>query len=282
MLLVNELVEFRAGQVRALAGLPADCLFAGAGGRIDPAALIELAAQGAAALRGFEARLKNEPVRLGYLAGIRDFEISGEARAGEPLEIQAIQEFAMEQAALVRAEVRRSGQPIAAGTIKVWEEREWPAAPPCNPCSNPGVSEGLPAALEPAGAPHGNWDDPIGRALPGCLEGIESATASPATIAGWFRLPPDFPAFDGHFPGYPILPAVVMPRMAALLAQARLGRALELRAIPQAKITRGIFPGRSIRVEATLEPEAGPEIRIKTKITDGGLPLAVFSMIVKQ
>jgi predicted hotdog family 3-hydroxylacyl-ACP dehydratase len=130
MLLAGDLVEVRPGFARVGAAIGPDNPFLDARGALDPLATVELTAQTIAALRGYEAVSRGEPVHIGYLVGIKDFAIEAPVRAGDALEAEVRQEFAMDQAALMTAEVRRGAQRIAAGTLKIWEEREWPSAPP--------------------------------------------------------------------------------------------------------------------------------------------------------
>jgi 3-hydroxyacyl-[acyl-carrier-protein] dehydratase len=247
-------------------------LFVDAAGALNPAALVELAAQGAAALKGCQASLRSEPVRIGYLVGIRDFELPGQAGAGDALIIVAAQEFAMDQAALVRAEVRCGERLLGAGTIKVWEERAWPEPPPLPP--------ELGALHPPLERTSLNADgmDPIGQGIAAALLGLEPAVGE-NQVVGWFRFGDDFTGFRGHFPGYPILPAVVMPRLALALAGMRLDRPLTLRKIESAKITRAVFPGQPVRVEVTRLTGPQPHlIRLKARLTSPGGPVATSTL----
>lgn len=276
MLLLDRLVEYQPGQARVAARAEAGGLFVDARGRLDPAAVVELAAQGAAALKGYEARLKGEPVKIGYLVGIRDFEIGGAAEAGEELEIAMRLEFAMEQAALMHGEVRAAGRLIGAGTIKIWEEKEWPRRP-TPPEAAPARAMSLNGQDLKEKLINDASSDPIGRALAAALAGLEPG-ARENQVVGWFCFGEDFAGFRGHFPGFPILPAVLMPRLALLLAGARPGGGATLKKIATAKISQGIFPGQPIRVEVTLDETAGAERSIKAKLTGPGGAVASFSL----
>lgn len=58
-----------------------------------------------------------------------------------------------------------------------------------------------------------------------------------------WRVPPDHPAFAGHFPGHPILPGVVLLDHAVLLAQQRLGVEGAVWQVSQAKFLSPCGPG---------------------------------------
>ncbi len=59
---------------------------------------------------------------------------------------------------------------------------------------------------------------------------------------GW-RVPPDHPAFAGHFPGRPIVPGVVLLDRALLLAQGQSGRCGDGWHVTQVKFLSPCGPG---------------------------------------
>lgn len=78
------------------------------------------------------------------------------------------------------------------------------------------------------------------------------------TIAAECVLPEASPVFEGHFPGHPILPGVLMIEAMAQtggwLVMAKLGfeRMAFLASVKEAKMRRFLVPGQPLRVEATL------------------------------
>ncbi|MDR3414691.1 MAG: hypothetical protein P4L83_00760 [Nevskia sp.] len=95
-----------------------------------------------------------------------------------------------------------------------------------------------------------------------------SASAASGTCAGEFRVPADHPCLPGHFPGEPIVPAVLLLELScAVLRQAapRLGPLLEVRA---AKFTRPVRPGETVKV--FVHPSgASPTLRFSCQTADG-------------
>jgi 3-hydroxyacyl-[acyl-carrier-protein] dehydratase len=78
---------------------------------------------------------------------------------------------------------------------------------------------------------------------------------SGATLRRTFQVAPDHPAFDGHFPGQPVLPGVAL--LAEVLEAARAEPALAecMGAAPRlavVKFSAAVRPGASLAVEFTL------------------------------
>ena len=65
---------------------------------------------------------------------------------------------------------------------------------------------------------------------------------------------PDHPCLAGHFPGQPLVPAVVLLDFAARALGEALGRRVRITAVPQAKFLNPLRPGELFSVELTLDP----------------------------
>ena len=84
---------------------------------------------------------------------------------------------------------------------------------------------------------------------------IEEAARGPAirTESGsyirTYRFEPDFIGFSGHFPGYPILPAVVQIYTLLSMAEAVKGCPLQLLSITKAKFHIEVYPGQDMQAE---------------------------------
>lgn len=92
-----------------------------------------------------------------------------------------------------------------------------------------------------------------------------------------FCLPADFPGFAGHFPGYPVLPAVLQVLAAQVLVEELRGRPLRLAKLERAKFLRPVRPGEPLRVEC--HPRRGSwEARLAVE----GEPAATFTMTLVE
>jgi 3-hydroxyacyl-[acyl-carrier-protein] dehydratase len=92
---------------------------------------------------------------------------------------------------------------------------------------------------------------------------IEAAAIGPAempeaeTAIRRFRFAETFAGFAGHFPGYPILPAVAQVLIVLTLAEAHHGGRLRLLAVENAKFLLQLRPGQPITVECRQRERSG-------------------------
>lgn len=70
-----------------------------------------------------------------------------------------------------------------------------------------------------------------------------------------YIIPPDFPAFEGHFPGNPLLPAVCQTGLCADALSRQAGKTLEICAVARAKFMRPVLPGSHILVTLIPRPD---------------------------
>ncbi|MFA5514740.1 MAG: hypothetical protein WDA20_00485 [Desulfuromonadales bacterium] len=73
---------------------------------------------------------------------------------------------------------------------------------------------------------------------------------APGAVQQRFCFPADFPGFAGHFPGYPILPAVVQLQAGLCVAEDALGQPLRLVGVENAKFLQQLRPQQEIRIES--------------------------------
>ncbi len=120
MRLVERLLEIdgKNGVVEAL--VAAECPLVDEAGRLEDIALIELIAQGYAALKGYLDRLEDKPVRQGFLVGIKKLVRLETAKVGERLRIEIRTLAELDDFAVAEGQIWRGEKMVARGEIKVW------------------------------------------------------------------------------------------------------------------------------------------------------------------
>jgi 3-hydroxyacyl-[acyl-carrier-protein] dehydratase len=117
-------------------------------------------------------------------------------------------------------------------------------------------------------------------------QALNQAALSPPVLAAdsaeqRFCFSEDFIGFAGHFPGYPILPAILQMLLAQLLAEQLLGGPLQFLALEKAKFTRQLRPGDEIRVKILLR-ERGIPLRCVAELSCGAELAGSFALLFEQ
>jgi 3-hydroxyacyl-[acyl-carrier-protein] dehydratase len=95
-------------------------------------------------------------------------------------------------------------------------------------------------------------------------------------IAAACQVPGQSPVFEGHFPGYPILPGVLMIETMAqtggwlILATLRCAKMPFLMQVEKAKMRSFVAPGQALEVAATLLHEGSGYAVVEASITVAG------------
>jgi 3-hydroxyacyl-[acyl-carrier-protein] dehydratase len=82
----------------------------------------------------------------------------------------------------------------------------------------------------------------------------------PETVVRRYRFAPGFIGFSGHFPGNPILPAVVQVCAVVSLAEEEGGKDLRLSAMRSAKFLSPIHPDEEVSIRYRRRVDAGEDI----------------------
>jgi 3-hydroxyacyl-[acyl-carrier-protein] dehydratase len=105
------------------------------------------------------------------------------------------------------------------------------------------------------------------------------AADGPDGAARRYRFPADFIGFAGHFPGDPILPAIVQVRTAISLAEERAGTALRLVEIRSAKFLAPVAPGQEVLFRCRRGAGTGEHL-YDADVSVDGKPVAAFSFVL--
>ena len=103
------------------------------------------------------------------------------------------------------------------------------------------------------------------------------ARTGPETVVRRYRFAPGFIGFSGHFPGNPILPAIVQVCAVVSLAEEEGGKALRLAAVRSAKFLSPIRPGEEVSIGYRRSVDSGDRICDAT-LTVAGKTSASFQL----
>ena len=108
------------------------------------------------------------------------------------------------------------------------------------------------------------------------IDRIAELDLSARTIAAECTLPEQSPIFEGHFPGYPIMPGVLMIETIAqaggwlVMAGLRFRQMAFLAKVSEAKMRSFLAPGQAIRVEATQDHDGSGYAVVSGRIKSAG------------
>ena len=122
--MINRLIDVKDHGGTAEADITADNVMADVDGQLDPFAVAEMIAQTYAAVEGYNTRLSGQPVKQGFLVGIRKILFLKKVFVGNLLRINVNTVGAISGFAVVSGQVTRNQELIAEGEIKLWIQSE--------------------------------------------------------------------------------------------------------------------------------------------------------------
>jgi 3-hydroxyacyl-[acyl-carrier-protein] dehydratase len=108
------------------------------------------------------------------------------------------------------------------------------------------------------------------------IDRIAELDVAQQTIRAEARVPTTSTIFEGHFPGYPLMPGVLLIESMAqasgwlLLGLLKFERMPILAAVKDAKVRGSVFPSELITIEAALAHEGSGYAMTEAKIRVGG------------
>jgi 3-hydroxyacyl-[acyl-carrier-protein] dehydratase len=81
-------------------------------------------------------------------------------------------------------------------------------------------------------------------------DSLREARLDGDTLSATFCFDPGLAVFDGHFPGYPVVPGVMEVESARRAWEVAAGGRWRLTGVPKAKFKDKVLPGSTLRLEA--------------------------------
>lgn len=120
MRLVETLVSYAGLEGVVETRLSAEGLLVAGDGRLDEVVLAELLAQAYAVVKGYGDCLDGNPVREGFLVGVKEVVCEKPVFAGDRLRIAVRTVAAVDGFAVAEGEVMRGAEQVAHGSLKLW------------------------------------------------------------------------------------------------------------------------------------------------------------------
>ena len=96
-----------------------------------------------------------------------------------------------------------------------------------------------------------------------------------------YRFNENFVGFAGHFPGYPILPAVLQVLMAQLLAERVVGEPLQFLSLERAKFSLQLLPQDCIEV-SVCHKQRQDQLCFACELQVSGKSAASFTLVLSK
>lgn len=112
------------------------------------------------------------------------------------------------------------------------------------------------------------------------IDRVDALDREARTIVTRSVVPAESPVFEGHFPGHPLVPGVLLTETMAqasgylVLALKNFAEMPFLMAVDRARFRQFVGPGAVLSVEAKLEHEGSGYVATKAKVTADGKPAA--------
>ena len=273
MCCIDTLVDCREDGAEAVVALRRGHALVDAAGRMDSFGFIELAAQTAGAMHGWLAG-ENRP-ELAMLVGVQKFAAPGMARLGDALRISVSVLGRLEDMLSLGFSIGKDGSdnpPLAEGRLSVFV-----------PQANDARFGGMARPIIPETAIPGNRTEVprnVPDSIPLYVVGKPHVLdeGGKRTVAADFSFTADFPGFDGHFPGNPIVPGIVQLMAAAHAASQ--GRPSGIASLSRCKFLRPVVPNEKMHVLADVEEEEGA-LRCRARVSVENMPCADAGFVLR-
>jgi 3-hydroxyacyl-[acyl-carrier-protein] dehydratase len=176
-------------------------------------------------------------ISSGYLVGVRQFKFYNESLAGDFLDIHCTRMNSLENLEIVHGCIARGSEILAEGEVRCFR------------------TSSLPLADDITDADPDKHRTSLNDTLSTCMS-IFCMDSAAGIVKASVSIGPDSSVFEGHFPGYPIVPGIVWIEAAFHLASKLLARRTVVTKISFARFKRPVRPTQTVNLEVVIKREA--------------------------
>lgn len=272
MLLIDELCECSSEHAVGKTAVTSKNPFLDARGRLEGVCFVELLAQLTAASRGHDMLKTSGSVKNGYLTGVNNFIIYKQASLGDLLSLRFKKTLEMQNVIVIDGSIYLHDECLASGRLQLHLTEMETAARSLH-SGNGNTGENF-KHLNPV---HRSI---IFSAIRKCLNKLE-ISGETGSASSEFCFDTAFPGFDGHFPGFAVLPGVVMIDLSLALCEDLLQCRLLLAGIEMAKFSNPILPGDLVEAEVSAVENNGT-YRVRARLISGNKVAATLLFSAKR
>ena len=276
MLLIDSLDEFDKDSGRAQLKISNNSLFIKKNYQLDSIVYVELLAQLIAAHSGYESKLNTSESKIGFLVGLKDMEIRQSVSAGDMIDMHIKKDYEFDQITYVIGKVLHQGEIIAEGTLKLWEQPGSSFKPELQQIEKQPIKKYELTDQTANGIINGME---LNKAIVNNLYEL-NISGDQSSVDAKLYFSDDFVGFDGHFPGNPLLPGILMMKTGILVSEIALSKSLCVERIKNAKFAQSIFPNQEVNLKIDLKDKDGM-FQISTALSHQGDVCAKYSILTK-
>lgn len=240
-----------------------DHLFLDDHDQLSNIALIEYVNQLIAAVKGYHGKYNNGPELKGLFVGVQEANFFKTARVGDSITLKGSIAEEVAQVTFIQGVIERDGDRIAELVTKLYEvkaEAEFDSL-----VGKDQYRGGREKAPVNQGQPPVFLTSDLSRKL---YSYVHSTDLGADLITLKIACPDEFDAFDGHFPGNPILPGIVLLEIAKLALELLLEKPVELTYLKKMKISGVVLPNQGITCTVKVASTTGPTVSFSADFCD--------------
>jgi 3-hydroxyacyl-[acyl-carrier-protein] dehydratase len=114
------------------------------------------------------------------------------------------------------------------------------------------------------------------------MEELYSITPGDVTENSWsftVEFNTNHPLFDGHFPGFPIVPGAVLVQMVRELAEFQLKKKIRLKELTQVKFLKMVLPAETTQLDVVLQVSIEEVLKVKATFNVGEISYCKLSAV---